>query len=199
MAAGEVTDEVTGEVTQTQGRRDAEEAVPSDQRSNPPTSHGGHGGTAEVASPEELPVGAVVTASGRVSAAVEFRSDEAPTTPFTAPQLARLDDALTLVSRHTGLRFSIYLGDLGEDSHAAALRLHDKFGAAGADSVLIAVDPGGRNVDIVTGSEARVRLPDRGCKLAVMSMIASFKEGDLLGGLLSGLRMLSDQAGQPSD
>jgi hypothetical protein len=28
-----------------------------------------------------------------------------------------------------------------------------------------------------------------------MSMVASFKEGDLLGGLLSGLRMLGDQAG----
>jgi hypothetical protein len=28
-------------------------------------------------------------------------------------------------------------------------------------------------------------------------MVASFKEGDLVGGLLSGLRMLSDQAGEP--
>jgi hypothetical protein len=49
----------------------------------------------------------------------------------------------------------------------------------------------------VTGPEARLRLADRGCKLAVMSMVASFKEGDLVGGLLSGLRMLSGQAGVP--
>jgi hypothetical protein len=28
-----------------------------------------------------------------------------------------------------------------------------------------------------------------------MSMVASFKEGDLAGGLVSGLRMLTDQAG----
>jgi hypothetical protein len=28
-----------------------------------------------------------------------------------------------------------------------------------------------------------------------MSMVASFKEGDLVGGLVSGLRMLTDQAG----
>jgi hypothetical protein len=48
---------------------------------------------------------------------------------------------------------------------------------------------------VLTGPEARVRLPDRSAKLAVMSMVASFKEGDLLGGLLSGLRMLADQAG----
>jgi hypothetical protein len=31
----------------------------------------------------------------------------------------------------------------------------------------------------------------------VMSMVASFKEGDLIGGLVSGLRMLCDQAGTP--
>ena len=30
-----------------------------------------------------------------------------------------------------------------------------------------------------------------------MSMVASFKEGDLIGGLVSGLRMLTDQAGPP--
>jgi hypothetical protein len=30
-----------------------------------------------------------------------------------------------------------------------------------------------------------------------MSMAASFKEGDLVGGLVSGLRMLCDQAGLP--
>jgi hypothetical protein len=156
-----------------------------------------HGGEAETTREDELPVGSVLTASGRVSAATEFRADEPPTSPFSGVQLSRLDEALTLVSRHTRLRFSIYLGDLGEDSHAGALRLHDQLGSAGADSVLVAVDPRRRNVDIVTGSAARVRLADRGCKLAVMSMIASFKEGDLLGGLLSGLRMLSDQAGEP--
>jgi hypothetical protein len=42
-----------------------------------------------------------------------------------------------------------------------------------------------------------MRLPDRGAKLAVMSMVGSFREGDLVGGLLSGLRMLADQAGEP--
>ena len=50
----------------------------------------------------------------------------------------------------------------------------------------------------MTGAEAKVRLPDRGAKLALMSMVASFKEGDLFGGLLSGLRMLADQAGNRS-
>ena len=178
-----------GELTQTD--TDAEHADHA-----PEAGHGAHGAEIGVL-PEDLPPGAVVTASGRVSSALEFRGHESPTTPFSAVQLARLDEALTLVSRHAQLRFSIYLGDLGEDSHAGAQRLHDQLGPAGADSVLIAVDPQRRNLDIVTGPAARARLADRGCKLAVMSMVASFKEGDLLGGLLSGLRMLSDQAGIP--
>jgi uncharacterized protein DUF5130 len=146
---------------------------------------------------DDLPVGSVITSSGRVSTALEYREDAPPATPFSATQLARLDEAITLVSRHTQLRFSVYLGDLGDESHQGAMHLHDQLGAVAADSVLVAVDPSQRNVDIVTGAEARVRLADRSCKLAVMSMVASFKEGDLLGGLLSGLRMLSDQAGQP--
>jgi uncharacterized membrane protein YgcG len=61
--------------------------------------------------------------------------------------------------------------------------------------VLVAVSPGQRIVEVLSGAGARMRLPDRGAKLAVMSMVASFREGDLLGGLLSGLRMLADQAG----
>jgi len=66
---------------------------------------------------------------------------------------------------------------------------------AASTSVLVAVSPQQRIVEIVTGEEAYRRLSDRSCKLAVMSMVASFKEGDLLGALLSGLRMLCDQVG----
>lgn len=163
------------------------------------TGHDDHARDASIARADErksLPLGAVETVSGRVSSAVEVHGEE-PATPFSAVQLTRLDEALTLVTRHTQLRFSIYLGELGEDSHAGATALHDQLGAAGADAVLVAVDPSRRAVEIVTGPEARVRLADRDCKLAVMSMVASFKEGDLVGGLLSGLRMLSDQAGVP--
>jgi hypothetical protein len=177
----------TGELAQADSGRGAHAA--------PEPDHDEHPGQLGV--PEDLPRGSVVTASGRVSGVSESDVHTEPETPFSPVQLSRLDEALTLVSRHTQLRFSIYLGDLGEDSHAGAQRLHEQLGAVGTDSVLIAVDPQRRNVDIVTGPEARVRLADRSAKLAVMSMVASFKEGDLVGGLLSGLRMLSDQAGEP--
>ncbi|HEV7649161.1 MAG TPA: DUF5130 family protein [Actinophytocola sp.] len=138
--------------------------------------------------------GAVVTTSGRVSVAREHRT-EPPEVPFTPVQLARLDEALTLSARSTGLGFSVYLGDLGEDTRATAESLHADSGAHAPAAVLIAVSPGQRRVEVVTGAESTRRLPDRACNLAVMSMVASFKEGDLIGALVSGLRMLSDSAG----
>jgi hypothetical protein len=145
---------------------------------------------------ERLPVGTAIMPNGTVSAAREVRAD--PTkAPFAPRQLALLDEALTLASRSSGLPFSLYLGDLGQDSRVQAEALH----AATADpsrAVLIAVSPGQRVLEVVTGEESARRLPDRACRLAVMAMVASFKEGDLAGGLVSGLRMLSDQAGQPS-
>jgi hypothetical protein len=140
---------------------------------------------------------AVITASGRVSVA-RVRQPAKQELPFGPVQLARLDEALTLSSRATGLRFSVYLGDLGADTRAGAESLHASIGAAASDTVLIAVSPGQRKVEIVTGAESARRLPDRACNLAVMSMVASFKEGDLTGGLVSALRMLSDQAGRRS-
>lgn len=155
----------------------------------------GHGtGHGAVAVPADLPTGAVVTPSGRVSAAEVHVEESRADQPFTPVQLTRLDEALTLTSRETGLRFSVYLGDLGDEAPARAAELHGQLEGA-AESVLVAVSPGQRVVEVVSGPAARVRLPDRGAKLAVMSMVASFREGDLLGGLLSGLRMLADQAG----
>jgi hypothetical protein len=150
----------------------------------------------ETGGERELALGEGVMPSGRISVARKVEPAE-PTSPFTPTQLARLDEALTLSSRSTGLHFTVYLGDLGEDTRARAERLHADLGASAPSAVLVAVSPGRRAVEIVTGSEAHRRLADRGCKLAVMAMVASFTEGDLAGGLVSGLRMLTDQAGSP--
>ncbi|GHF62479.1 hypothetical protein FHX82_002927 [Amycolatopsis bartoniae] len=142
----------------------------------------------------EAEFGVGVTSTGRRSVARMYEPAK-PSVPFTVPQLARLDEALTLASRETGIDFSVYLGDLGGDTRESAEKLHASIGETAARSVLIAVSPGERVVEVVTGAEAFPRLPDRAAKLAVMSMVASFKEGDLIGGLVSGLRMLADQAG----
>ncbi|MCW2701483.1 MAG: hypothetical protein JWQ45_3018 [Blastococcus sp.] len=126
------------------------------------------------------------------------RTDDGGEQLFSFQELARLDEALTMSSRETGLRFTLYIGDLGTPTRVRAEELHSMSGRNPAEAVLIAVSPGQRVVEVVTGSAAARRLPDRACALAVLSMTGSFASGDLVGGVINGLRQLSDQAGHPS-
>jgi uncharacterized membrane protein YgcG len=111
---------------------------------------------------------------------------------FTARQLARLDEALTLSSRESGLIFSVYVGALRQPTRAHAEALFERLTD---NAVLIAVAPGERSLHIVTGPESAKRLPNRACALAALAMRASFTNGDLTGGIVTGLRMLADAAG----
>ena len=111
---------------------------------------------------------------------------------FTPRQLSRLDEALTLSSRETGLIFSVYVGELKAPTRAHAEALFEKLTD---DSVLITVSPGQRCLHIVTGPGSGQRLPNRACALAALAMRASFSNGDLVGGIVTGLRMLADSAG----
>lgn len=115
--------------------------------------------------------------------------------PFTTRQLLRLDDALRKADDNSGLTFSTYVGEVEEPMREGAERLHARL-ANPAESVLIAVDPARRQLEIVTGSQARKRLSDRDCKLAALSMAAAFGGGDLAGGLVSGLAQLTGLAGK---
>ncbi|NEK87219.1 DUF5130 family protein [Blastococcus saxobsidens] len=136
------------------------------------------------------------TATNQTAAARtdEGRLDEV----FSFRELARLDEALTMSSRETGLHFTLYVGELRTPTRTHAEELHARSGAHPTDSVLIAVSPGQRVVEVVTGAGAARRLPDRACALAVLSMTSSFSSGDLVGGIVNGLRQLSDQAGHPA-
>ncbi|MGH3796530.1 MAG: DUF5130 family protein [Pseudonocardiaceae bacterium] len=142
---------------------------------------------------QERAPGEVVAGSGRISAARRV-TPVLPTLPFTRSQLADVDAALATATRRTGLYISIYLGGLGDDTRARAEELLDSTGKQAGNAVLVAVSPGQRVVEVVTGPQARGRLTDRGCKVAVMSMVASFEQGDLGGGLVNGLRTIVDQA-----
>ena len=124
--------------------------------------------------------------------------EEAPDSIFTWQELARLDEALTMASRETGLRFTLYVGDLGKRTRLRAEELHASSGGDPAHSVLLALSPGQRVIEVVTGAAAARRMPDRACALAVLSMTTTFANGDLIGGIVGGLRQLSDQAGHPS-
>ena len=112
---------------------------------------------------------------------------------FTARQLARLDEALTLSARESGIEFSLYIGTLNAPLRAHAEALFEKLSD---NSVLVAVSPAQRCLHIVTGPESAERLPNRACALAALAMRASFSNGDLVGGLVTGLRMLADSAGR---
>jgi hypothetical protein len=126
------------------------------------------------------------------------RTEESPDQIFSYQELARLDEALTMSSRETGLRFTLYIGDLGTRTRIRAEELFGQSGGDLAESVLIAVSPGQKVVEVVTGAGAARRVPDRACALAVLSMTSSFGAGDLVGGIVNGLRQLSDQAGHPA-
>jgi Domain of unknown function (DUF5130) len=118
-----------------------------------------------------------------------------PDRPFKQSQLSRIDEALTLASRETGLLFSVYVGDLGSSSRATAEAMFSKLAASHRAPVLVALSPAQRKLEIVTGGESARRIPNRAAGLAALAMRASFSNGDLTGGIVSGLRQLADAAG----
>jgi hypothetical protein len=115
--------------------------------------------------------------------------------PFKPAQLSRIDEALTLASHETGLLFSVYVGDLGPASRATAEAMFAKLADRHSAPVLVAVSPGQRRLEIVTGGESARRIPNRVAALAALAMRGSFANGDLTGGIVTGLRQLADTAG----
>jgi len=114
-----------------------------------------------------------------------------PAGDLTPGQRAEVQRMLEHAERQSGLTFSAYIGAWeGERSGAEALlqRLADP-----DRSVLIAVNPAARQLEIVTGRLARIPLDDRACGLAALSMTSSFTTGDTMGGLRDGLAVLGEQ------
>jgi len=131
---------------------------------------------------------------GRVTPDGNRMSPEALDGPFTTRQLLRIDEALVVADAETGLTFSVYVGPLDEPTREHAERLHDRLPEQ-QSGVLLAISPNQRVLEIVTGERADSRLPRQTCALAALSMTAAFGGGDLAGGIVTGLRMLADQAG----
>lgn len=119
--------------------------------------------------------------------------------PLDNKQLNLLDDVIDSAERVTGLRFSAYLGDLGGDSRATALGLLNGLGADAPNAVLLALSPGQRIVEVVTGTVAALRITDRAARLAVLNVVSAAGSGDLESALINGIRTLADQAGTLPD
>ena len=108
----------------------------------------------------------------------------------TAIGSAQIQRAIRIAEKRTGLNWSVFVGDLGADPRAEALERHGALGPAAAESVLLAVDPAARRLEIVTGSRARKRMDDHACALAAASMAGTFAVRDLDGGIARGILAL---------
>lgn len=113
-------------------------------------------------------------------------------TAFSTAQLNELEKTLTRMSDATGAHFCAYVGKLPgkRDSALAILRQLPSPDM----SVLVAVDPENRQVEIVTGAEVREHLDDQSCRLATLAMTSRFAVGDIAAGLRDGIVVLGDHA-----
>ena len=110
--------------------------------------------------------------------------------------MAELDKALRSARERSGLMFLLSVGALGDGRATAAARHADA--AVDPDStVLVAVDPAGRRVEIVTGALAALACDERTCALASVAMTTSFAAGDLVGGIKNGLQLLGEHSHRP--
>lgn len=110
---------------------------------------------------------------------------------FTDAQRTRLAQAVVATEQAIGLHVVLRVGRL-DGGRAAAEAVLAARGESAPASVVVAVDPTARALEIVTGSRAAEVLDDRTCALAALAMTSSFAAGDLVGGIRNGLQVLAD-------
>lgn len=111
-------------------------------------------------------------------------------------QRERIEHARRAAEQSTGMRFWVRIGPFSmepriEAEHVLTNLIEDPHQAG----VLILLGPEERRLEVMTTAAAKRRLPDSAVGLAVLTMTSSFGVGDLVGGLLNGLRQLADSAG----
>ncbi len=145
--------------------------------------------------PDHLPAGWALTSSGRLSVAAD--PDELPGHyPFPTMDLMALDTALSHATRQSKARFAVYVGDLGSDPAASARAV-----LAGVptpnNAVLLAVSPDQRAIEVVYGEELRGRGVETAAPLGVSAAASAFREGNLIDGLISAVRVMSAGIARP--
>ena len=136
-----------------------------------------------------LPLGWVVTSSGRISGVTQ-PGDVSVDYPFPTMDLVTLDDALTYGSREAKARLAVYIGWLGADTAARAREILAKVPTPN-DAVLVAVSPIQHAIEVVYGEGVKGRGAETAAPLAVAAAASSFKEGNLMDGLISAVRVLA--------
>jgi len=148
-----------------------------------------------VARPDHLPLGWAVTSSGRLSVAAE--PGELPGQYlFPTLELMALDSALTNASRQSKARFAVYVGDLGADTAASARAVLADVPTPN-NAVLLAVSPDQRAIEVVYGADVRGRGAETAAPLGVSAAASAFREGNLIDGLISAVRVMSAGIARP--
>ena len=137
-----------------------------------------------------LPLGFVVTGSGRVSGVSHPLDEVVDKSPFTHEDRNRIDRTLVEATRRTGVLWTIYIGELGSASADRARELHSTLPRP-EDSVLIAVAPGEKSIEILGGDAIGHRFDDRVAQLGASAAVSSFQQGDLIDGLVSAVRVMA--------
>jgi hypothetical protein len=111
-------------------------------------------------------------------------------------QRERIERARGEAEQATGLHFWVRIGSFAGEPRLEAERLLTNMIDSPHDAgVLILLGPGERRLEVMTTPAAKRRLSDAAVGLAVLTMTSSFGVGDLVGGLVNGLRQMSDSAG----
>lgn len=106
---------------------------------------------------------------------------------------AALDLTIRRSEQLSRAEFSVFVGRAQGEAHAFAAGLHRSL-VAPDRSILIMVDPMARAVEVVTGRDVRRRVDDTQVEQAVASMVACFRDDDLVGGLRRGIQQLAEHA-----
>ncbi len=117
--------------------------------------------------------------------------------PFSREQHERIERARRSAEAQSGIRFWIRVGEFEGDVRLEAEHLLTNLVESTRESgVLILIAPGERRIEIMTTAGARRRITDQATGLVVLTMTSAFAVGDLVGGLVNGLRQLADAAGR---
>lgn len=116
--------------------------------------------------------------------------------PFTVDQRRGIERAVADAERTCGYAFSVWVGVTEHDPRDHASRLHAQLPDP-ERSVLLAVDPTVRALEIVTGKQVRRDLDDASAGLAALAMQTSFAAGDLANGIVRGVSQLAEHARPP--
>ena len=138
---------------------------------------------------DNLPLGWAVTSSGRLSGVTDS-GQLSVRYPFPTLELVELDEALTSASRQAKVRFAVYIGDLGADTPARAREILADVPTPD-NAVLLAVSPDQHAIEVAYGADVRGRGVESAAPMGVSAAAVAFKEGHLIDGLISAVRVMS--------